>query len=875
MPRIKNIATEALVLAGDEWVPVDPPTGPTKKARARLFIAAGVFNPKSYGAIGNGIADDTAAIQAAIDAAQAVKGTVRFDPGTYRTTATLVITSSVRLEGAGALASIVVIDAANTTILRSALTVTEVQIENILWRGNQTGLGGLATGTTGGHGLAFDRSSRVRVRYCAFEKIGVPIEDSVHGQYASPIVGSNVIDATVLGCFFEADCHNRTGADISLTGSDLLVTGNKSRSSCDSHVSLGKHSNGETRHTVAWNQAYRAPGTHARSGVLVFYDGTDPAFADISHNQLSGFYWNGIYSTCAGGTDAGSITIGHNTIAFCGGGWGEIDTGTVAWPGAGIRAMGRAISIVGNTIYGTGYEGTYGDLAARPNGGTGILCLSYLEHSSIIGNTIRKSTDGGIRLDVQGSNPNDTISCITIANNVVEDNLSDGISVIPQRTNAECITNVKIKNNVVRVVDATANGVCLKPTNGAWANRIDFDENNISHASPPVSGFAAAIQRSAYTDYTRNTGRVVGNTTHGFRTGITFTNAAAVMYVPCAVFVDGNNFQDAQLGIDFSGGANWGIHSNSTGSIAGLMSNNGARAGRIIGSVTGRPAVEMMSDTQPTSGAFIAGDVQLYFSPRGNKIGNRCVTSGSPGFWVPILREDPFGHYARARSVFNVSSLEVTGIDPAAVLAVGTPTPVAWDTNRYYTRRAKLEYLDTSAGTDSIGGVYTDAPEFSRVVAFYNVLIWAPATGMSVGTRRGFAGMVASNAAPTDVDPSTQTQMIGMGWDDDDTQVQIMHAAAGAATKVALGASFPRPSVDRTLVYALEIYSQTAGDATIVRASELSTGVMSAETFITGANRPTAELNPFTAWCSVGGTSGVAGAAVLEWRSWRGGLALG
>jgi hypothetical protein len=44
---------------------------------------AGWFNVKTYGAIGNGIADDTAAIQSAIDAAATASGTVLFPAGTY------------------------------------------------------------------------------------------------------------------------------------------------------------------------------------------------------------------------------------------------------------------------------------------------------------------------------------------------------------------------------------------------------------------------------------------------------------------------------------------------------------------------------------------------------------------------------------------------------------------------------------------------------------------------------------------------------------------------------------------------------------------------------------------------------------------------
>jgi hypothetical protein len=60
-----------------------------------------VFNVKDYGAIGNGIADDTTAIQNCINAAQTAHGTVYIPHGTYKITSTLVITNAVNVVGEG------------------------------------------------------------------------------------------------------------------------------------------------------------------------------------------------------------------------------------------------------------------------------------------------------------------------------------------------------------------------------------------------------------------------------------------------------------------------------------------------------------------------------------------------------------------------------------------------------------------------------------------------------------------------------------------------------------------------------------------------------------------------------------------------------
>ena len=69
----------------------------------------GVVNVKDWGAYGDGVHDDTAAIQAAIDAVQkAGGGTVYVPPGTYHTSSSLIISeNNVALVGAGLFVSLI------------------------------------------------------------------------------------------------------------------------------------------------------------------------------------------------------------------------------------------------------------------------------------------------------------------------------------------------------------------------------------------------------------------------------------------------------------------------------------------------------------------------------------------------------------------------------------------------------------------------------------------------------------------------------------------------------------------------------------------------------------------------------------------------
>lgn len=84
-------------------------TGSTT-ARSLATRFGEVYNVKDYGAVGNGVADDTVAIQAAVTAAQLVGGTVFLPTGTYLISARLLITKNVALVGSG-WGSIIKVDA--------------------------------------------------------------------------------------------------------------------------------------------------------------------------------------------------------------------------------------------------------------------------------------------------------------------------------------------------------------------------------------------------------------------------------------------------------------------------------------------------------------------------------------------------------------------------------------------------------------------------------------------------------------------------------------------------------------------------------------------------------------------------------------------
>jgi hypothetical protein len=93
---------------------------------AVAFRSGPFFDVKAYGAIGDGTTDDTAAIQAAIDAAATLGGVVFFPSGTYKLTSAIQLKSKVILRGSGM----------NASILKQSVAAQDgIQASAVTWAG--------------------------------------------------------------------------------------------------------------------------------------------------------------------------------------------------------------------------------------------------------------------------------------------------------------------------------------------------------------------------------------------------------------------------------------------------------------------------------------------------------------------------------------------------------------------------------------------------------------------------------------------------------------------------------------------------------------------------------------------------------------------
>ncbi|WP_135448865.1 DUF2793 domain-containing protein [Tabrizicola caldifontis] len=301
------------------------------------------------------------------------------------------------------------------------------------------------------------------------------------------------------------------------------------------------------------------------------------------------------------------------------------------------------------------------------------------------------------------------------------------------------------------------------------------------------------------------------------------------------------------------GGSSGAVQWNDGGSFAGAANV------RIEGSELSLPAIAPPMAPAP-------GGVKLF----GRSIGGRIMPAfvGASGLDTTISP-----HFGRNKiGIFlppgNGGSLTNMGI---ATAAAGTATAASVGTTNLHSYMRRHEWLVTTASTTAVAGVRANALQWglggtaAGLGGFHLVWRWGPATGVANGAHRAFVGMRGSVSAPSDVDPSTLTNMCGMGYDSSDVTIQFLHNdATGTTTKIDLGPDFPKPSQDRTAVYEIVLFAPPGPTQILHYAvTDLVSGAEATGAVTTDLPPVTQLLAPWS-YISVGGVSSVIGQAVMS-----------
>ena len=198
----------------------------------------------------------------------------------------------------------------------------------------------------------------------------------------------------------------------------------------------------------------------------------------------------------------------------------------------------------------------------------------------------------------------------------------------------------------------------------------------------------------------------------------------------------------------------------------------------------------------------------------------------------------------------------------------GTSTTAAIGTGNRRTNAQRMEFLVTAASTGACAHFRIAQAGFgvngsaAWEGGFRGLMHGAPATGCSNASHRFFMGL-GDSLAMSDVDPSSQTQVVGIGYDSADANLQFMHNdGSGTCTKIDLGASFAKPTTDRSVWYRLRLYAPPGTTRLLCyEVTNLETGAVAVGAVTTNLPPASSYVTP-KSYGSVGGVSSVVGITI-------------
>lgn len=500
----------------DQWRPGMDISGGRLQYMLERLNTSSTVNVETFGAVGDGITDDTLAIQAALDLAHTSGGgLVQFTPGkTYAVSTFLVVYDYTTIYAYGATIKAI----GNSGLLRNFLSTesfsgygghSHIQILGGRWDGNAfNGSTGSVTAET--DVMNFIHAEDITIRDASIENVS-----TAHALEFNAING-----ARALNCRFLGFADNSVGATRQFSEAiqlDIAVSGSSSipafdNTPCKNVLVDGCYFGNSTRcgyfgravgsHTLANGQFYsgiqivnnRIEGT-LQEGIYTF----GWRRVVIASNVISGTGQAGIRIATADPASVGytvttfDITIQGNTITGAG---SESGIRVIGYSGAKVAQL----TVNGNSINGTGAGTANGIQVEHCNSpavignslasiqGTGIF-NNNSDSGTITGNTIRGTASNGI--NITGS------SGTVVSSNHVRD-ISANHCIFITTSSDWLITNNRVVNaagagirvgddaddgtiTVNRIVKGTSvNGITFSGTSGAIPTGVTVANNDLT-----------------------------------------------------------------------------------------------------------------------------------------------------------------------------------------------------------------------------------------------------------------------------------------------------------------------------------------------------------------------------------------------------------
>jgi hypothetical protein len=263
------------------------------------------------------------------------------------------------------------------------------------------------------------------------------------------------------------------------------------------------------------------------------------------------------------------------------------------------------------------------------------------------------------------------------------------------------------------------------------------------------------------------------------------------------------------------GGSNTQVQYNNSGSFAGAA-NVAVDSGDLLLNYSGSVPAATSSDKLKIFARKISGRMlPAYVGPSGiDSAVQPLMARNKIAYW------NPPGNATTVPGVFGMQ----------APTAVGTATTRNVATTNVLTRMKRLGYV-TAATAGTLASHYNTVTQYttgtgSGLGGFHFVCRFAVSDAAAVSGARHFCGISSATAAPTNVEPSTLTNSIGVAQlSTDNTQWYLVYGGSAAQTAIALGTSIGSPTLNNT-AWDLSLFSPPNQNAVVYyELTNIGTGV--------------------------------------------------
>lgn len=234
----------------------------------------------------------------------------------------------------------------------------------------------------------------------------------------------------------------------------------------------------------------------------------------------------------------------------------------------------------------------------------------------------------------------------------------------------------------------------------------------------------------------------------------------------------------------------------------------------------------LLLDGQSADPSPPAADKMLLYakSIAGRMMTRQMGPSGLSTFLQPLLARNKIGYWCPPGNATTVPG--VLGFTAFTAVTAATARNIA--ATNFFTRMRRLGY-PSAAGAGSLAGARVAVAQItlgdgSGLGGFYKIIRWGISDASFTSACRTFIGISSATGAPSNVEPSTLTNVIGMGHGASDTTMRIYYGGSAAQTPIDLGSDFP---ADTSTVdaYELALFSSADDNTQVIyEVTRLNTG---------------------------------------------------